>query len=229
MRFKPKINSQPFYYVGVDGIEEVSTIRDLGVTFDSALTLKQHIAAITVKLNQLTAVVYRFAKEIHHPELLRKIEITYLYPVAEYCSTIWSQRRITAERQIDKCLHSITRTALHLPYQSHHPQYLNHRTRLRMLNMLSLGERRVISSVILINRLYKDEIQTQLSHWIRAHRNQVIRTRNSLLFVYGRNEIAFRSPIAICIHECNTHRLLFDINEATGTTRNNMKKHFFDN
>lgn len=224
--FKPKPNTAQTYFLGVTPIEQLEVIKDLGVTFDKDLTFKPHIKNITTKMSQITAVSYRFVREVHDVSLLRKIAITYLYPLAEYCNVIWSQRRITIERAIEKSIHTITRSVLKTAYHTNHPMHVNYGERLKKLGMISLTNRRRMASVLFACKLYKGEIDTPLSQFVRSQRYGITSTRNPLLFNTRRNLIHMNSPISICIYEANFHRALFKIGNSSDTIKSKLKKYY---
>lgn len=78
MKYLPRVNSVSDYFIGVKKIEEVSTIKDLGVYFDQELTFKPHMNHVSIKIKQMTAEGFRFSREIYHPPILAKIATTYI-------------------------------------------------------------------------------------------------------------------------------------------------------
>lgn len=183
---------------------------------------------VSIKIKQMTAVGFRFSREIYHPPILARIATTYILPVAEYCSSVWSQNRIMAEREIEKSLHSLTRAVLQAPRHTNHPLYIGYQERLRKLNLFSLGERRTIASIVTGIKLFKGEIDSELGDLLRNHRS-VVRTRHPNLFYFHNNELHPRSPLARIVSECNNYRRHFKLDEATITSKSKLKKHIKTN
>lgn len=84
---KRRYNSH--YYINASTIENQDTYKDLGITFDSQLTYDQHIHGVLTKSTRISALSYKFAKELRTPQLDLRIIYTYLVPILEYVSIIW--------------------------------------------------------------------------------------------------------------------------------------------
>lgn len=98
---KPNTVNLRQYYIGTAVIEEVKQHTDLGVLFENELTFKPHIDQLTSKMRSLYGAAYRFAKEIGHMRILKKITT----PVLEYSSIVWDQHRIGCNVQLERVLH----------------------------------------------------------------------------------------------------------------------------
>jgi len=75
------INNQTF--------ASVESLRDLGVTIDCQLKFYKHVAGIVHKaMNRTSLILKSFVSRDR--TLLTKAFITYVRPLLEYCSPVWS-------------------------------------------------------------------------------------------------------------------------------------------
>lgn len=218
MVFGAKVRADEFYFVGIDRINRCTTIRDLGVHFDEAFTFKLHIERLTIKLKQLNGIAFRFCKEVHYRLIMKKLTKTYLLPIAEYCSVIWSQNRVGVETLLEKPLHNISRYVLGAPYHTFHPQYVSFSTRMRRLQLLNFGQRRTIARITVAHKLFHLEIDTPCGEWLRNRRNPTTITRNPPIFTLKRNDINNKSPLQMMANEVNKFRHIFSFFEDSSAT-----------
>lgn len=88
---KTNIKFESHYFIGMELIQRVNQLKDLGVTFDDRLTFKQHIANILLNIDRMSASAYRFCKEIGSMKLFIRIAKIYIIPITEYASPIVSR------------------------------------------------------------------------------------------------------------------------------------------
>lgn len=74
-------SQQTIYYLGSTPIQQLPTVRDLGVIFDQKLTFKSHIDQLIIKMRSLYGAAFRFCKDISNFTALPKIVMTYIVPV----------------------------------------------------------------------------------------------------------------------------------------------------
>ena len=99
MRIRSSKNSSPPNYC-INGIpiSTSTTTRDLGVLIDSQLSYNDHITQITSKASQRVGALFRgfLCRDL---QFLRRVYITYIRPMLEYCSVIWNP---TLKKHIDQ-------------------------------------------------------------------------------------------------------------------------------
>lgn len=174
---KPNTINLRQYYIGANVIEEVKQHIDLGVLFDNELTFKPHIDQLTSKMRSLYGAGYRFAKEVGHMSILKKITRTYILPVLEFSSMVWDQHRIGCNEQLERVLHQMSRAVLNRPFVVRHPRYIDFEARISQLNLLTLTERRIIQSIIIIIKIQRGILKSQLVQSIqRAVPHNIHRT-----------------------------------------------------
>ena len=85
---------QNIFYFSLTPITHSTTIRDLGILFDHNLKFSQHIHDVIVRSKQRSALIFRSYQSRDTTNLLLE-DKTYIRPIAEYASTIWSPSLIT--------------------------------------------------------------------------------------------------------------------------------------
>src|SRR5271155_2419149 len=80
--------------LGLHNLEQVSTIKDLSVLFNSQLNFSEHITSIIVKAKQRLFLLRKcfITKDANALLLAYK---TYVLPIMDYCSPVWSPHYVT--------------------------------------------------------------------------------------------------------------------------------------
>jgi len=79
------------FQIGSFNLPEVVTVRDLGVTVDCSMKFEQHINDISRRANTRARLILKCFQSRHTPTLLKAFT-TYVRPVLEYNSPVWSPR-----------------------------------------------------------------------------------------------------------------------------------------
>ena len=87
------------------------SIRDLGITNNSKLNLLEYIDEIVSRAFQRTYLLFRSFVS-GNISILTRAFITYVRPLVEYCSFIWSQHQIHYIDKIERIQRYFTRRAL---------------------------------------------------------------------------------------------------------------------
>lgn len=226
---RPNTTLSSQYHLGAERITKKAEGVDLGITFDDKLTFIPHITASNTRLSKIYSMGNRFAKEIRYIPILLKIINTCVMPVAEYCSPIRSQNRITIEKSLEKTLHYATRAALRTPFRHDDANYVSFNQRLKKLGMLTYGERRHIASIIFHLKILRGEIKSELCKLLRSNSPVPSYTsRSPNIFVYNRRNIAPKSPIQIAMALINQFKNVFDFDDSIDVIRKKLKTHFLD-
>jgi len=77
------------YKINSVAIQYVNVFKDLGVTIDGSLSFETHINEICAKANQRSALIFKCFTS-RDPFLLLKAFTTYVRPLLEYASCVWS-------------------------------------------------------------------------------------------------------------------------------------------
>ena len=133
-------NRRENYYFDGTILTVVDSTRDLGVEVDVDLSFDQHISNIVSKASSRVGTLFRgFISR--KPILLRKAFVTYIRPILEYASNIWSPYLLKHVNLIEKVQRNFTKR---IPSLSN----LAYAERLAVLNLETLECRRLKSDLI---------------------------------------------------------------------------------
>ena len=109
----------------------VNTVKDLGILIDSLLKLDLHINSIVAKAHARAYLICRcFVSKDRHS--LIKAFITYVRPLVEYASCVWSPSSIDLIRKIEAFQKRFSKRLPDLNILDYHELYL-------ALKVLNLG------------------------------------------------------------------------------------------
>ena len=78
------------YYIDDNVIESVSSIKDLGVFFDSKMSFNVHIDSVVSRANKLLGFVNRMTKSFSSIRCVLVLYTSLVRSILEYCSIIWA-------------------------------------------------------------------------------------------------------------------------------------------
>ena len=92
----------------------MTIFEDLGVSIDQSLSFENHINKICAKANQRSALIFKWFTS-REPALLVRAFITYVRPLLEYASCVWSPFQLhfidkieSVQRRFSKRLHGLS-------------------------------------------------------------------------------------------------------------------------
>ena len=98
------------YHIGYVPLPAVDSVTDLGVSYDNNLQFGPHISHIVSKAALCAKLILRCFQS-RDPRLLTRAFCTFVRPILEYCSVVWSpmlKRDIhkieTVQQRFTKCL-----------------------------------------------------------------------------------------------------------------------------
>ena len=146
-----KQNLQYDYTISSSGdqstIPVVDHERDLGVTFDSALTFSDHVADIAKRANIKLGILKRSFSSLNERGWL-KLYKTIIRPTLEYCNSVWAPMFKKDEDLLEKVQQRATRQLPHL-------RHLEYPERLEALGLETLVYRRQRAEVLQIYKIMK--------------------------------------------------------------------------
>lgn len=95
----------------------------------------------------MNSVQWRFTRDVHSTNFIRRLHQSYILPIAEYGSSVWAHRISSTDNRLEKIQRNITRNILHTAYRPHVPNYVPYLQRLRRLGMITYAHRRNIASI----------------------------------------------------------------------------------
>lgn len=215
------------YFVKMERIKKEDTVRDLGVVFDQQMSFKQHIQRTTQKATAAVHTARRFVFELKAPKLMTQLARTYILPVTEYCSPVWSHHRVTDELELEKIQKIITRIALSRPQQYNHPNYINYERRRRILRIPTMRQRREISAIIFLRRLHRREINCEyLREIVIRHRNHRTSERRIPLVYNLPLHLHSKNSMGIAMRLVNQHKDVVKWKQSSSINKKRLKEYF---
>jgi len=126
-------------------LDTVETVRDLGVIVDQRLKFDAHISSIVHKAMVRARFILRCLMS-RNCMLLLKAYMTYVRPILEYCSLVWSPHYKYLINKIESVQKFFTKR---LPGLWNLPYF----QRLASLNIQSLEHRRILADLTLCFKL----------------------------------------------------------------------------
>ena len=150
-----------------------SEVSDLGILIDHKLLFNQHIAHIVHKARIRARLILRSFVS-RDCNILTKAFVTYVRPLLEYCSPIWSPSSISNIKKIEATQRNFTKKLYLLSNCSYYDRLLN-------LNLDSLEVRRLKYDITAIYKLihnhfdihYTDFFELVTDNNTRGHRFKV--------------------------------------------------------
>ena len=126
-------------------IPQVITYSDLGVIIDEKLSFSAHILSVTKKAYRQSSLITRCFRS-KNPSILKKAFCTYVRPLLEYASQIWSPHSLKDIAILERVQRRFTKTFTNI-------HFLPYSTRLAHLDLPSLSLRRTHLDLFTVYRL----------------------------------------------------------------------------
>ena len=175
VNFRHDFSDKFDFKINTNILEYKSAVRDLGVLIDNKLTFSNHIADITKRAHQRANLIF-LCFNSRHTETLLKAFTTYVRPLLEYNSQIWSPFTVNEIFKIEQVQKQFTKR---LPGLSN----LTYLQRLHILKLDSLELRRLRSDLTLLYKIIFDKtgldsknfiiMQNRESRQLRSHNYQI--------------------------------------------------------
>jgi ribonuclease P/MRP protein subunit RPP40 len=162
------------YILGSNSLVPVTKISDLGVTFDTNLKFRNHIHSIAAKGHQRANLILRcfLTKD---PATLTRAFVTYVRPMLEYCSAVWSPSLVMDINSIEAVQRRFTKRFPGLRDVDYH-------SRLLVLGLDSLELRRLRADLILVYKIVFGLIDLKFSDFFTWNPNRNSRGHTYSLF-----------------------------------------------
>ena len=138
------------FKIDLNQISPVDHVCDFGITIDSKLKFRRHIHTIISRANHRKALILRCFLSRNQTNLVRAFK-TYVRPLLEYASTVWSPSYITdiiAIESVRKDFTKRTPGCFHMSYPKH----------LTALKLQSLEHRRLIADLTMVYNIIHEKI-----------------------------------------------------------------------
>ena len=139
-------HDRPKYFICDKLIAPSDLIRDLGITYDSKLCFHDYINEIVGRAYQRVNLLFRsFVSQ--NVSILTRAFLTYVQPILEYCTSIWSPHQSYLIDKIERVQRYFTRRVLFRTK-------LSYIERLQILNLELLEARRIKSELEIVFQNY---------------------------------------------------------------------------
>lgn len=221
--FSRRRSPQEFQYT-IDGrlLERVQVMKDLGILMDCRVDFRPHIDQLISRANRVLGFVKRSAKQFMDPYVTKSLFCALVRPILEYGSVGWNPFNATHKNRIESIQKRFLIFALRNlgwadPYQL--PSY---ESRLRLLGMNSLVERREVADFAFIVKLIEGSLNVpQLSALLMNNPNPYdTRHREPFLIPTHHTNYGTNEPMTRMLHTYERHKAF----SVTSTTWKIKKK-----
>ena len=126
-------------------LDRIDEVKDLGILFNSKLNFSPHISQIVSKVKRRLFLLFK-AFSYSNVEALILAYKTYVLPMVEYCSPVWSPSLVTDIIAVESVQRLFTRRLK--PCLN-----LNYKERLSYCGLFTLEKRRLIADLILMYKI----------------------------------------------------------------------------
>ena len=165
------------YMLGDFILPKVVFVNDLGVTIDDSCQFAAHIGGIVTKAHARVNLIFRCFVSRDIATLTRAF-ITYVRPMLEYASTVWSPSHITLIKKIESVQRRFSK-------RLHGLANISYQQRLTALDLESLERRRLRADLITTYKIIFSLLDVNAAQFFtfpnnpvtRGHRYRITRTR----------------------------------------------------
>lgn len=194
--FKHRIKYNFQYFMNDEPLQNVTQVKDLGVTFDNQLNFTEHIREIVTSSSRSLGFLKRNSKHFNH-ESVECIYNVLVRSKLEYASIIWSPNQIFLIKHIENVQRKFL-MYLHFKKFGHYPNFREHNSVLRtLLEIPALETRRKVSQCLFIFKLVNNIIDDQTILELLSFNVPSMRTRNN-------NTATFNVPRTLTVRHENS-------------------------
>ena len=183
----------------------LATALDLGIIVDSHLKFSNYINKCTSKAFSRSFLIFKGFSS-RNSQLLVKAFTTYVRPLLEYNTYIWSPNDV---RNITKLESVQRRFTKRIPSVSH----LSYRDRLEFLGLDSLEYRRLITDLVMMYKIVHNLVDVDCNALISVNSTSV--ARNSFLKLYKPFSISSVRSHFLCVRCINVWNYLAEETRAS--------------
>lgn len=213
------------YRILDQSVVRCTSLKDLGVLLDSELTMTYHVDHVVSKARRMLGFIKRFSKEFEDVFVLRTLYVTYVRPILEFASVVWSPYFEVHSQRIEAVQRDFSRFALRVLHWRDPLNLPSYEVRLRLLNLDSLVSRRNASDVLFIHDVMSSKVRCPvLLSWINLNACSVnLRTRNLLYVKTHRTCYGTNIPFDRALRSYNKYSHVIDVNDSRDSVKNKLK------
>lgn len=218
-----------YYYVETNRLERETSVRDLGIYFDCKLSFKHHHQYVLDRCRKAYGAAYRFTLHFGNRTMLLYIFNIYIRPILEYASIIWTGNSVTADTKLEETLRKTTRFVLATAYRPHLPGYITYEQRLKVLHQMALRTRRIIASVVIVERIRLGKLSVTFGWQImECFVENPAQHRIRLRYKINRSQFIIDSPMYNAMMETNSLRYQFEHEDSLNTIKRKLTNYFLE-
>lgn len=226
MSFTRRHNSIKFdYSINNIPLRQIELFNDLGVTFDSKMTFNRHIENICNKASSMLGFIKRWAKEFDNTLVTISLYKTLIRPHLEYGSQVWSPHYNIHIERVEKVQKRFVRFVLNYLNWSDPRVLPPYSSRLKLINLESLEERRKNADIVFMHQLCSgsfDSPDLRKYFQINCNRHSSRSSSNFFYLPFSKNNYSLFSPINRMCSFSNSCDV-FDINISKYKLKCNLR------
>lgn len=146
------------YRIGTSILNRPETFKDLGVTFDSKLSFRQHIQSITANSFKTLGFIIRCSRNISDIDAIKSLYYAFIRSRLEYASTIWSPNYNVHTNTLENIQRRFLKYLSFKLDNVYPPIGTPHAQLLEKFNFSSLHDRRTRGSLVFLHKVVHNDI-----------------------------------------------------------------------
>lgn len=212
------------YSLGNSKIERVTSIRDLGIIVDRALTFKEHLSVTVSKGLTTLGFLIRNSKDFDDVYVLKTIYCSLVRSILEYGIQIWAPRQIGEIRLLESVQRKFIRYALRsLPWNDpiRLPPYAS---RCKLINLEILSDRSEMLRKMFVFDVLQGNIEcSSLVAALPIHAPSRILREYEFLRIPNDGHRSFFNPLVECCRLFNSAYDMFDFSISKIMFKNRLR------
>ena len=197
-------------------ISKCDVVSDLGVILDGKLSMNTHIDNVVGRAMRMLGFIKRFSREFDDICVLKTLFVTYVRPILEFASLVWSPCFATHIARVEAVQRNFSRFALRVLNWRDPLNLPEYSERLKLLSLDTLFARRKLTDVLFIHDILSGKIQcSHLLSMIPLSTSRFgLRHRDLFLVSSHRTCYGCNNPIdraLTCLNSMGTH---YDCSES---------------
>ena len=157
----------PSYHIGTNSLPVVTSCTDLGITYDDSLSFSPHCSKIVVKASHRAKLILKCFRS-RDSKLLMRAFCTFVRPLLESSSVIWSPYTIADLNRIESVQRAFTKAIRHLRFSTYRERLVN-------LHVDSLQCRRIKTDLVFCYKLIHNLVDVDTKQFVTLSQNTQLR------------------------------------------------------
>lgn len=155
-------DSEELYLINDHPIENVETLKYLGIIFDRKLNFAMQANCVESRAMKSVNAAARLSNYMQHRSLNTTLYNIYVDPIVHYAATSWYTNYQNLRIKVEYGHHRTTRCALGVPYRTDVPGYLTYEERCKKLNIPTVVQRSTYLTAIMVSKIITKKIECGL-------------------------------------------------------------------